>query len=360
MIDYYKILDVPMTAQTEEIVVAIKDKRRLWLQKTNAPQLERRQEAEVKVKQIDEAEKILLDSSERSEYDKKIKTSSKADERTVDEDELKVGDELVEQGWDALINDNIADAIYIATKATEKQGDNPEAWALLAQAKFRWGEIEDSIYEYKKAIKLRPNNPEYYFDLGSVYESQKRWQDAVDNYQKASKIDPKVSVYRAAIGQVYLRVEMYEDAIQILESCVNEEPDNTTYNWFLAIAYNEFVLKNYMAKTKDGEYYLATKEASELVLEYYKKALALKFDDDELETLIKKDIDMVEWCLSKHWGRPIGATIKWGLILGVVGIILFTSKNATVIFIVLVIWALWIFCGFKEGYKINRDTLSRK
>ena len=240
MIDYYKILDVPMTAQSEEIKVAIKDKRRLWLQKTNAPQLERRQEAEVKVKQIDEAEKILLDSSKRSEYDKKLKTSSQTDERTVDEKELKVADELVKQGWEALISDNIADAIYIGTKATEKQGDNPEAWALLAQAKYRWGEIEDSIYEYKKAIKLRPNNSNTI--LTWVGLNLSKWQDAVDNYQSI-KIEQKVSV---SSNSSHLRVEMYEDAIQILESCVSEKPDNTTYTWFLALAYNDLVLKIYM------------------------------------------------------------------------------------------------------------------
>lgn len=358
MIDYYKILDVPMTAQSEEIKVAIKDKRRLWLQKTNAPQLERRQEAEVKVKQIDEAEKILLDSSKRSEYDKKLKTSSQTDERTVDEKELKVADELVKQGWEALISDNIADAIYIGTKATEKQGDNPEAWALLAQAKYRWGEIEDSIYEYKKAIKLRPNNSEYYFDLGSVYESQQRWQDAVDNYQKASKIDPKVSVYRAAIGQVYLRVEMYEDAIQILESCVSEEPDNTTYTWFLALAYNDLVLKKYMVESNDGSYYLVSKEASEFALKYFTKALALRFEDDELKAIIRKNLDVANWSLSKHWGRSIGSTIKWGLILGIGGIGLFASGEAALILIALAVWALWIFFGFKEGYKINKKVLS--
>ncbi len=357
MIDYYKILDVPMTAQSEEIVVAIKDKRRLWLQKTNAPQLERRQEAEVKVKQIDEAEKILLDSSKRSEYDKKLKTSSKTDERTVDEEELRVGDELVRQGWEALISDNVADAIYIGTKATEKQGDNPEAWALLAQAKYRWGEIEDSIYEYKKAIKLRPNNPEYYFDLGSVYESQKRWQDAVNNYEKASKIDPKVSVYRAAIGQVYLRVEMYEEAIKILEDCVKEEPNNTTYNWFLAIAYNDLVMDKYMVESKiyEGKCYLATEQAAELALKYFNKAVALKFEDKELEALIRKNIEGAEWSLSKHWGRSIGSTLKWALILGIGGIILFTTGNAVIVFIVLVVWALWVYLGFKEGYKIHSD-----
>ena len=153
MVDYYKILDVAITAKEEEIKGAIKDKRRLWMQKTNAPQLERRQEAEVKVKQIDEAEKILLNSTQRSTYDQKLKTTATKDERTIDENELKGSENLVEQGWKLLINDEIADAIYVATKATEKQGDNPEAWALLAQAKYRWGEIEDALYEYKKAIK---------------------------------------------------------------------------------------------------------------------------------------------------------------------------------------------------------------
>jgi tetratricopeptide (TPR) repeat protein len=358
MVDYFKILDVPITSQEEEIKVAIKDKRRLWMQKTNSPQLERRQEAEVKVQQIDEAEKILLDSLKRSEYEKQLRTTATKDERTLDETELKGGENLVKQGWDLLIKDKIADAIYVATKATEKQGDNPEAWALLAQAKHHWGEIEDSIYEYKKAIKLKPNDPDYYFELGGVYESEQRWKDAVDSYQKASKINPSVSVYRAAIGQVFLRLEMYTDAIPILETCVNEEPENTTYNWFLALAYNDLVLKKYMIESNDGSYYLVSKEASEFALKYFTKALDLRFEDDELKAIIRKNLDIVNWSLSKHWGRSIGSTVKWVLILGIVGIGLFVSDEPALILMALAVWALWIFFGFKEGYKINKKVLS--
>ena len=356
MVDYYKILDVPITAQVDEIKVAIKDKRRLWMQKTNSPQLERRQEAEVKVKQIDEAEKILLDSSKRSEFDRQLKTTVSKDERTLDESELKGGDNLVKQGWDLLINDNIADAIYVANKATEKDGGNPEAWALLAQAKYRWGEIEDSIYEYKKAIKLKPNEPDYYFELGGVYESEQRWKEAVDNYQKASKITPSVSMYRAAIGQVFLRLEMYNDAIPILESCVKEEPKNETYTWFLALAYNDLVVKSVMKLNSNDSYYIDSQEAADKCIKYFNMALALNFDDDDLKATINKNVTYANWCLEKHWGRATGETLKWGAILGVIVLICLGSGSGPAILVSLAATGIWVFTGFKQGFKINKSS----
>lgn len=349
MVDYYKILDVPITAQIEEIKVAIKDKRRLWMQKTNAPQLERRQEAEMKVKQIDEAEKILYDSSKRSEYDKQLKTTSTKDERTVDDSELKGGENLVKQGWDLLINDKIADAIYIATKATERDGSNPEAWALLAQAKFRWNEIEDSIYEYKKAIKLKPNEPDYYFELGGVYESEQRWQEAIDNYLKASKISPSTSMYRAAIGQVYLRLAMYNDAIPILEAIVKEEPQNKTYNWFLAMAYNDLLVKSIGKPT--------TQEEAERCIKYLNLALALQHDDTELKALLNKNLLLANWSLEKHWGRDIGETIKWGVGLVIAVIICLSIGKIALILISMAALGLWILTGYKKGYVINKEAI---
>ena len=251
---------------------------------------------------------------------------------------MKVDENLVKQGWDLLINDNIADAIYVATKATEKQGDNSEAWALLAQAKYRWGEIEDSIYEYKKAIKLKPNEPDYYFELGGVYESEQRWKEAVDNYQKASKINPSTSMYRAAIGQVYLRLEMYNEAIPILEDCVREEPQNGTYNWFLAMAYNDLLVKSIGA---------------EKCIKYLKLALALKFDDSELKTLLNKNLTNANWCLETHWSREFGVTMKWGFGVGVVVIFGLISKNPVVTVLALIVLGIWIAIGYKKGYKIN-------
>jgi len=235
MINYYKILDLSPTASTEELKKAIDVKTRAQINRCNHPQTDKRQEAERMVKILEEAESTLLDSSKRADYDNKLRTSS-TDERQLDESDLKGKEDLIKEGRRLLIDGNIPDALYVATKATEKNGDNPEAWALLAQAKFRWGMVDDSIYEYKRAIKLRPNEPDYYFDLGCVYESESRWKESVENYERASQCDPRTPMYRAAIGNVFVRLSMYKEAMPILEQCLQEDPTNGPFNYLLAVA----------------------------------------------------------------------------------------------------------------------------
>ena len=241
MVNYYNVLKVSQSASTDDLRNAINRELRLWSNRTNAPQIERRQEAERMVKILEEAESILLDETKRSEYNRKL-TTAPSEERKIDDQDIAGKEDLVKEGWRLLIDDNVPDALYVATKATEKDASNPDAWALLAQAKFRWGETEDAIYEYKRAIKLRPNEAEYYFDLGTVYESAERWKEAFENYQRAANIAPSATFYRAAMGIVYVKLDMNDEAIQILRQCTNEEPENKTYKWFLAIALSDSML----------------------------------------------------------------------------------------------------------------------
>ncbi len=46
MVNYYNILNLSPTANEDEIRKAINRELRLWSNRTNAPQIERRQEAE--------------------------------------------------------------------------------------------------------------------------------------------------------------------------------------------------------------------------------------------------------------------------------------------------------------------------
>ena len=120
---------------------------------------------------------------------------------------------LIEEGWRLLIADRIGDALEIATRATEQEPTNADAWALLGQARFRFGDIEDAIYEYKRAIKLRPGDASFYSDLGSIYESGERWDEAVGQYQRAAQIDPKTTMYRAAVGIVFVKTGKVDEAM---------------------------------------------------------------------------------------------------------------------------------------------------
>lgn len=291
MQNFYQILNVEQTAKEPEIKEAIRNALRLWTNRTNAPQMDRRQEAERTVKLIEEAETTLLNAAKRAEYDQKLR-SAPSDEGATDHKTLEAAKDLIAEGRRLLGDGNIADALYVATKATERDGSNPEAWALLGEARFRFGDVEDAVYEYKRAIKLKPNDPYYYSDLGDVFNAVNNLDEALTQYQRAAKIAPTVPMFRAAIGRVLLRQDKSTDAIPILEGCVKESPENEYFQWELAIAYVDHSQSKWTyvdeGKLLPPGYYATSKAQIVEALEYIAKAEKLKFDDQALKDHIAK------------------------------------------------------------------------
>ena len=71
-VDYYAILGLQRGATDEAIRNAIRSERRVWVKRQQAPKLERRQEAELRVLQLAGAEKTLLDPAARRAFDVKL------------------------------------------------------------------------------------------------------------------------------------------------------------------------------------------------------------------------------------------------------------------------------------------------
>jgi tetratricopeptide (TPR) repeat protein len=364
MLDYYKLLSISRQASTDEIKEKIDKELRIWLNRTNSPQINRKREAERMVSHLKEAESLLLDEEKRADYDGSLGAGSSAGMVTAEADVIEQGVTLIDKGWQLLSEGNVADALHIATKATEKDGGNSESWALLAQAKFRWGEYEDAIYEYKRAINLVPNNPQYYYDIGTVYETVERNDEALKNYERAAQIAPGVIMYQAAIGGMQLRAGNYSAAVQILERCVAGEPDNEVYSWLLALAYNDFAVSRYTLGP-DNVRYCISKESAEQGLELFHKALDLRYDDDDLRGLLASNIRNANWALKKHWTRPILRTIivfPFVAILGVfVGMIFSRVPDPLGSFLSICAFvgviAIWIRTGLKPGWKMNKKGL---
>ena len=324
MQNYYAELNLTPTASEEDIKKAINREARVWHNRTNSPNMQQRQEAERMVMLLDEAEKILLNDSKREEYDRQLKNAPKQ-EQQMGESEIDGEENLVELGWKLLINGEVADAMYVARKATDKEPGNPKAWELSAQAKFRWGEAEDSIYEYKRSINLVPNEASLYFDLGCVYESVERFIDALKQYEHAAQLDPSITMYRAGIGIVLIKNEEYDKGLDILDSCVNEEPENPTYQLFMAIAYADSAHLgwSYVGNGHpllEPAYYATTYEHITYAQANLEKATNLKFDDSALMSKlqsIKQDIDsMLKRKFTGSWPTPIMAIIIGMFMLG--------------------------------------------
>lgn len=298
MINYYTLMNVSPTAPDSDLKPALNNALRQWTNRQNHQQLEKRQEAERNVAYLEAAKQILFDPGKRAEYDRRLAAAAREEQPA--RHDVEPGGDLIGAGWRYLAEGNIPQALYVGTKATAQQGDNPDAWALLAQAKFRWGDAEDAIYEYKRAIQLRPNEASLYFDLGSVYEAQEHYGDALAQYSRAATIDPTTSMYRAARGAVLCMTEDYGEGIPILEHCVSEDPQNKGFQWFLAVAYVNSAqsswtfVPNDNARGLPGGYYATTRTQVVQAQQQLAKAAALRFDDEELSKhvqAVRKDID---------------------------------------------------------------------
>jgi len=317
MTNYYEILGVNQGATEDEIKDKLKEKKRLWVQRTNAPRLEQRQEAERLLKLVPEMEATLFDKNRRAEYDKKLRVAPR-EQSQVDAAAVEKAVDLVEQGWRLIAAGNIPDALFVATKATEKQGNSPDAWALLGYVHAQWGEVDKAIYEYDRAIGLRPNDAGFYFDLGGIYEGIEQWKKAFEQYQRAARIDPQCSAYRASMGSIFIKNEMYKEGIELLETCVREEPDNEQYKFLLALAYTESTYQNWTYVADVKQYLTTTMGHVREAEEYLQKAIALNVSDRDLQTRINEVRESVEAAKKKRFHGNIlavGAAILLGLFM---------------------------------------------
>ncbi|HOP06287.1 MAG TPA: tetratricopeptide repeat protein [candidate division Zixibacteria bacterium] len=361
--DYYKELSVGRTADEEEIKEALNREARIWTNRTNAPDAHHRDEAKRRLEKLDEIEQCLLVPAKREAYDASLKQSSR-EVATIGEaivSESSDAKSMIDEVWRLLAIGDIPGALWLATKATERFPTNPWVWAVLGQAKFRWGQTDDAVYEYRRAINLDPRPSEFYFDLGTVYESVEQWQEALDNFERAARIDPDIVMYRSAVGSVLVRMDRYHQAIPILEGCVAEEKDNLTYSWYLAMAYNDMIIDEWI-EGPDGRKYCVSKESAERGLDYFSRAIKLEFDNAAMRQTVEKNFVVTQWALAKHWSRDLTSTVKQAALVLFGGAVLsagaekaFGSEMASIVFLGII--GVWIWSGFKLGWKINRIAL---
>lgn len=71
--NYYELLEIPATSSDDDVRKAIRDQRKRWSQLQGHPKLEVQHEAQLKVRELTEAEAVLTDPDRRREYDASIR-----------------------------------------------------------------------------------------------------------------------------------------------------------------------------------------------------------------------------------------------------------------------------------------------
>ncbi|HFF3742089.1 tetratricopeptide repeat protein [Bacillus cereus] len=308
MENYYELLQVDSNIGADELKEKLIEAQRKWLGRTNAPDLKRRQEAERKIEILAAAEEILLDEAKRIEYNRMLDGSNSEgntnDQEQFDDTTKSTAQELINEAWNLLEQERVADAIVVGKRVTENYGANAYGWAVLARAHYIWNEYDDAIYEYRKAIDIETNNDVFYYDLADVYFDHPRlsFEERLNHVekltQKALSIKPNERAYRFRMAVIARYRDNYDQAIDILRQLIETHGKDPSLGNELAYNYYYKCLTLLYAQESNGETYYSyiSRESAEQGLILLREA-KLYATDRDLLGYIQTFIDLGEKAL---------------------------------------------------------------
>jgi tetratricopeptide (TPR) repeat protein len=232
-VDYYQLLGIARNATEDQIKNAVKKAMREWRKRTEAADLSVRQEAELRVRNIDAGREVLTNPTRRALYDQQLGREGVQKPATP---QSATGGDWLEKAKEYLGRGDYHSAAYAAREATQMAGNSAEGWWIRSRANAGMNRFDDALYEAQQAAEIDRGNAEYHVHLGDVAEAMERWQQALDEYQEAARLEPDVAMHRLAVGGVYLQNDMPEKAIPIIEAVHRQHPDDENANFYLATA----------------------------------------------------------------------------------------------------------------------------
>jgi tetratricopeptide (TPR) repeat protein len=230
--DYYELLSVSRSATSEQIRAAITAQRRIWVRRQSSPDLERRAEAEQRVRDIDAAERTLLNADRRQEYDEQFQPSE-SDEQVEPskpewpppeketrrressiwdrgddtEDHLWRGEDYLDRGkWDLAI----AEFEFVLERAVDSV-DRLKARRGMAAVASASGRIEETLGALERAVTAKPDDAEAKQTLvealydsaivvltyGPSIETKRQWRIVGDRLRRIKRLrlkDPRTKL----------------------------------------------------------------------------------------------------------------------------------------------------------------------
>gem|GEM_PF-2224065 len=124
-------------------------------------------------------------------------------------------------------------------KVLEKNPDDVETRAMLAECLARAGETDIAENEFQKALSMDPNDPRVLFRMGNTYRELKQFDQAISAYKRALQADPNNKLVRNNLAVVYMEKGEYAKAAKEFKRLLEIDPayDKALLN--LGILYDE-------------------------------------------------------------------------------------------------------------------------
>lgn len=279
MINYYDLLNISPDADCTAIEQAIKKTRRLWNNRANNPDASIRAEAEQHVREVAEAEKILLNEETRKEYDQQLVLNPQND--VVDTTPSDSGDWESEffQAYNQDMNDYAA---QIALRVVNHNEKNGRAWFLYGEALRRGGDPNQAIHAFQRAIMYMTSSddPEgVYRQLGFAYMTLGSYGDALQAFANASRLSPSNPEYYSLRANCFRIIGKIPEAISEAEKGFRIAPkdNDVRFEYFIALRADIMAAMSY--NRSSGKHLITNKVQLDYVSNRL-KTLALTIPED--------------------------------------------------------------------------------
>lgn len=303
MVNYYELLEITPSANKEEISSAIRKTRRIWNTRANNPDGKIRAEAEQHIREIAEAENILLDDSRRDEYNQQLSQSQRS---TVTNETVDTSSNDWEEEYFRAYDKDLSEyAAQVAKQAVQQNDKNGRAWFLYGEALRRSGSSEGAIGPLQRASVLLPDDAKVFRQLGFAYIDANRLGDALQAFFDASKCDPSDAEYYCLRATLFRNAEMIEDALREAKEAYKLAPndDSVRFEYFSALYAD--VLKAMSYNRSSGKHLIINK----VQLDYVKnmlKEMAQTIPEDSTKNKCSAAVDEVVKCVADAESRKGG------------------------------------------------------
>ncbi|WP_166345587.1 tetratricopeptide repeat protein [Phytoactinopolyspora limicola] len=364
--NFYELLDLDPEADPEAISVAIRRERKIWIRRQNAPDAQRRAEAELRVAELDDAEQTLLDVERRRDYDRRLDGQRRRRQGNDDgpppppEPVVDV-EQLLATAEEYLDADLPRLAHEVATEATRADRRDERGWAYRGAASARLGDYEQAESEFREAVRLSPRSVRY---LTQLMYAQLRlgWMDAArDTLARAEQEDPDDLDVRLAKAHFCLAVDRPDDAYAVVYGLAQIRPDDAVVHGVAAHALRDMTLARLSVPQPDYFVYTSRRQI-DFAREHLQRALALRFDDDELRGDINRWLVLASEAEQRVWVRGGGVAG-----IGAFAVLMFVAISAgaagvgggaTLFFLIAIcVLGVWVARRWRPRWKVNRDAM---
>lgn len=133
---------------------------------------------------------------------------------------------------------NYSDAEQIALVMLEKDPNNPDGHALMANIDVVQNKLVEARDEFEKALQLAPNKATLQFNIGVFEARSGNNAEAESRLKKAIELDPKLAVARMALADLYLSTHNSAAVEKTFLDGIATDPKNVALYSGLARFYN--------------------------------------------------------------------------------------------------------------------------